>query len=88
MNSTISHTKAHLSELLARVKEGETLIIMDRKLPVAKVERITGATSNPHLAVPETNAEPADVLSRLIGGEPGRPSGAVEALLAERSDGR
>ncbi len=88
MNSTISHTKAHLSELLARVKDGETLIIMDRKLPVARVERIANASSNPHLAVPETIADPADVLSLPIGGKPGSRSGTVEALLAERSEGR
>ena len=36
--ANISYTKNHLSSLLARVKEGESIVIMDRNRPVARLE--------------------------------------------------
>ncbi len=38
MNVGIRELKAHLSEYLARVREGEALIITDRGKPVARIE--------------------------------------------------
>lgn len=35
--ATISEAKNHLSELLARVKQGETVLILDRDKPVARI---------------------------------------------------
>jgi antitoxin (DNA-binding transcriptional repressor) of toxin-antitoxin stability system len=39
----IRELKANLSRYLARVREGETLVITDRGKPVAKVERFQSA---------------------------------------------
>ena len=36
--ANISYARNHLSELLNRVREGETIIIVDRHTPVARLE--------------------------------------------------
>ena len=38
--ANISYTRNHLSELINRVKEGETILIMDRQRPVARLEPV------------------------------------------------
>lgn len=40
--ANISYTRNHLSEVLARVKQGETILIVDRQRPVARLEPVTG----------------------------------------------
>ena len=35
--ATISHAKNHFSELLARVKRGETVLILERDRPIARI---------------------------------------------------
>lgn len=35
--ATISHTKNHLSAMLLRVQKGETIVILDRERPVARL---------------------------------------------------
>ncbi|MBX3747863.1 MAG: type II toxin-antitoxin system Phd/YefM family antitoxin [Verrucomicrobiae bacterium] len=35
-----TYTRNHLSEILARVREGETILIMDRQQPVARLEPV------------------------------------------------
>jgi len=40
--ANISYTRNHLSEMLARVREGETILIVDRQLPVARLEPVAG----------------------------------------------
>ena len=40
--ANISYTRNHLSEILARVREGETILIMDRQRPVARLEPVAG----------------------------------------------
>lgn len=35
--ATISHAKNHLSELLAGVKRGETVLILERDRPIARI---------------------------------------------------
>ncbi len=37
MTSTVSSLKAHLSENLKRVAGGETVVVTDRRVPVAKI---------------------------------------------------
>jgi len=39
--ATISQLKNHLSRYLQRVRAGETVLILDRKRPVARIERVT-----------------------------------------------
>ena len=38
--SNISYTKNHLSELINQVREGESILIMDRHTPVARLEPV------------------------------------------------
>lgn len=72
IHSTISETKNHLSELLAQVRVGETLIIMDRKTPVARVEAISHPGDNPFLSQPEVEWNPQAIRMLPIGtGEEG-----------------
>ena len=50
--ATISEAKNHLSELLARVKQGETVLILDRDKPVARIVpiEVTDRTDDERLA--------------------------------------
>jgi len=41
--ANISYARNHLSELLSRVREGETIIIMDRHTQVARLEPPTSS---------------------------------------------
>jgi antitoxin (DNA-binding transcriptional repressor) of toxin-antitoxin stability system len=45
-SANISYTRNHLSEMLARVKGGETILIVDRQQPVARLEPISGPTTH------------------------------------------
>lgn len=95
---TITETKNHLSALLDRVRAGETILILDRGLPVARLEP----------AWPRSDEEQEGRLARLerrgllkrgssgtveeiLAREPPRPrsgASALEALLDERRGGR
>lgn len=44
MNVGIRELKSHLSQYLARVREGEELIITDRGVPVARIEPVARDT--------------------------------------------
>jgi prevent-host-death family protein len=52
-NSTaaVSEFKAHLSEYLRHVQNGDEITILDHKRPIAKVVPITEKTSRPKLEV-------------------------------------
>ena len=43
--ANISYTRNHLSELLSRVREGETILIVDSQQPVARLEPVTGTAA-------------------------------------------
>jgi len=96
--ANISYTRNHLSEILLRVREGETILIVDREQPVARLEPIAG---------PSAQGSPwqADLVRRgLIRPARGRldtkvfkamplpnPQGGgdiLDALLTEREEGR
>lgn len=92
--ASVTETKNRLSALLAEVRAGETIVIVDRGVPVARIEPI------------EARADDADGrLARLeraglvkvgrgeasISNEPPSPPpgmSVVEALLEERRSGR
>ncbi len=87
ISSTISHTKNHFSELIASVRGGETLIIMDRKKPVARIERIEVSEDHPHLNPPKESWNPSRILDLPLA-----DSSVVEyrlsgALAEERESG-
>ena len=88
ITSTISNTKNRLSELLVRVQSGETLIIVDRKTPVARVERIRGVADNPHILPAMKKWNPAKILELpSLAASKGSP-GLVAAVGEEREGGR
>jgi antitoxin (DNA-binding transcriptional repressor) of toxin-antitoxin stability system len=94
----ISYTRNHLSELLDLVKAGESVLILDRQTPVARLEPVTA----PRAQVAEWKAalvrqgvirvatRPLDP-TRFIGLPPATPAGKgdiLASLLAEREGGR
>jgi prevent-host-death family protein len=42
--ASVSHTKNNLSALIDRVKEGETIVIVDRDRPVARLEPVPSSS--------------------------------------------
>ena len=87
IHSTISETKNHLSELLSKVRSGETLIIMDRKTPVARVEGLPAIADNPLLRPAKENWNPNAVLTLPIArGKKGMKS-LARAVGEERASG-
>lgn len=96
VRATISEVKNGLSAFLRRVKTGETVLVLDRRVPVAcivPVSHVPGAGGeDARLA----RLEAAGVVVRQRSGSPltvaGQPSksGAalLDALLEERRDGR
>jgi len=94
--ATITETKNGLSRLLDEVRRGETILITERKVPVARIEPVRGSagTKDDRLAVligegivspPERNlnvsALRAESLPRLVSAV-----SAVKALLADREE--
>jgi len=96
--ANISYTRNHLSEILSRVREGETILIVDRKQPVARLEPIAGphARSLPWQADLARRGLVRRARSHLDTAEFGalplpvlRDEGDIlDTLLAEREDGR
>jgi len=41
--ANITYTRNHLSEIIMRVREGETVLILDRHQPVARLEPVAGS---------------------------------------------
>ncbi|MCX7040901.1 MAG: type II toxin-antitoxin system prevent-host-death family antitoxin [Spirochaetes bacterium] len=94
--ATITETKNGLSRLLDEVRRGETILITERKVPVARIEPVRGSpgakddrlaaligegiVSPPERAL-DVAAFRAQPLPRL-----GRADSAVKALLADRED--
>lgn len=95
--ASISEAKNKLSALLDRVRGGETILILDRGLPVAQLGPANAISDDARLARLERagiirppkrhRSVPVDRLaSPLAPGE--RPAGVLEALLEERREGR
>jgi antitoxin (DNA-binding transcriptional repressor) of toxin-antitoxin stability system len=94
-NARISELRDGLSEYLARVRKGETVIVYDRDTPIARIEPIPPSDEN----LPEwvRDAERRGILSPPKTTEPielGPPIkidpkfSILEALLEERRTGR
>lgn len=95
--ATLTETKNNLSALVDQVQHGETILILDRGRPVARLESALGENDDPEgrLARLERQgllrrgeaALPREILSSR---PPRATAGAsvLEALLAERRDGR
>ena len=94
-NARISELRDGLSEYLARVRKGETVIVFDRDTPIARIEPIPPAGE----AVPDwvREAERRGILTppKAHGGAPLPPPvkvdpglSVLQALLEERRSGR
>ncbi len=95
--ATISDAKNRLSELLARVKRGESVLILERNVPIARIEPISrsSAAGDEHLAELERTGvlqrprhKPGADFLRKLPPMPKSKGGAVAALVAERAEGR
>jgi prevent-host-death family protein len=92
--ASISEAKNGLSALIDRVRAGESILILDRGIPVARLEPVT--TGGARLArlvragLVRPARRPGSQSALLAERPPGPPggTGAVEALLAERREGR
>jgi prevent-host-death family protein len=95
--TTITEAKNRLSALIDRVRGGESVLIVDRGIPVARLESVVGADPDDDGRI--ARLERAGVIrsarnppaKELIAEQPpsARPgASAVEALLEERRAGR
>ena len=84
---TISEAKNKLSELLVAVRAGEELTILDRKLPIARVEAIREVAGNPHVSPPRSDWNPEKVLALPVGEISGHTLGLIDAVAEERESG-
>jgi prevent-host-death family protein len=94
--STITEAKNGLSALIDRVRSGESILILDRGVPVARLEPVTG-TADPTGRLRRleragvirsgSGAAPLDLL-RLPAPSLAPGASGVAALLAERESGR
>lgn len=85
ITSTVATAKDHFSSLLRRVQAGETLIILDRKRPIARVERIDHGGENPHVMPPRSVWDPGKVLALPIGET--CPGGSLREAVREEREG-
>jgi len=95
--TNISNLKNRLSSYLKKVQAGETVLIMDRNRPIARIERVTGALADEERLA---RLEAAGVISRpirpmspevrkmLLSKGPRAKKSVLEALLEERREGR
>lgn len=93
--ATISQTKNHLSELLARVKRGESVLILERDRPIARIVPIASGERADEERLMEL--ERSGVLRRAPRGPLKKlpppidwPEGAgvLDALLRDREEAR
>ncbi|MFQ5739032.1 MAG: type II toxin-antitoxin system Phd/YefM family antitoxin [Acidobacteriota bacterium] len=96
--ASITQTKNQLSALLDEVRRGESILILDRKRPIARIEPVTGSTRTEEegqLAKLERQGLLRRAQSPLQEsffqskppGSSGEPS-LLEALLRERDENR
>lgn len=92
--TNISNLKNRLSEYLRKVRAGETVIILDRDRPIARIERIAGSEAGDERIA---RLEAQGIISRPTATLPDdfftvdRPRfehSVVEALLEEREEDR
>lgn len=90
---SISRLKDQLSAYLKRVQAGETVLVLDRGKPVAKLERVeAGADEDARyrrLVAAGLLRPPAKPFDSAVVDpvDPGRDAQVVEALLEEREKG-
>jgi len=92
--TSISELKDNLSAHLARVRSGETLVVTDRKSPIATLERIAPGSLNDKEqrmvseGVIAPRKQPLDIARLLAMPLAECPASLVSVVLEERSDTR
>jgi prevent-host-death family protein len=97
--ATISQTRNALSALLDRVRQGETIVIIDRSRPVARLEPVIGSRGPDQEAgrlarleraglIRRGQGVPLDEMHRVPPPRPARGGDVVAALVEERRGGR
>lgn len=100
ITSNISTAKNELSRLLHLVQTGETVTILDRKKPVAKLvpistppdeapqKRLSEMAAQRLIALPAKRTQDLPDFLTIVDLPCTQPVGTLEALLAEREEGR
>src|SRR4051812_24553022 len=95
--ATLTDTRTNLSALVDQVQHGETILILDRGRPVARLDSVLGEMDDPEGRLARLERQGllrravAKLPQEILAKRPPRPSGgasALEALLAERRDDR
>jgi prevent-host-death family protein len=94
--ATITEAKNRLSALIDRVRAGESVVIVDRGIPVARLESaVTNADADGRIArlqragvIQPASTPPAVELLSSAPPSPRRNASAVKALLEERRETR
>jgi len=96
--ATITEVKNHLSAFLNKVKHGETVLITDRGRPVARLETVVSNRAEAdaegrlarleHVGLVRRARAPANNVIKGVPPEPIKPSGLLQAVLAERNENR
>jgi antitoxin (DNA-binding transcriptional repressor) of toxin-antitoxin stability system len=89
----VSELKNQLSRYLDYVRHGETVLVLDRKTPVAELRPVSGSAPTGRLAALErkgvvrrgTGRLPKKFFKETLGG---KRAGVLTALLEEREQGR
>jgi len=94
-NARISELRDRLSEYLARVRKGETVIVYDRDTPIARIDPIVPAPKNTPKWVLDAERRGIATPPKIRDGarlpppmKTKEPLGLLEALLDERRTGR
>ena len=95
-NARISELRDRLSEYLARVRKGETVIVYDRDTPIARIDPIPPAPDETPEWVLEAYRRGIATPPKIRDGKrlpmpppkPKKPARLLEALLEERRTGR
>jgi antitoxin (DNA-binding transcriptional repressor) of toxin-antitoxin stability system len=94
-NARISELRDKLSEYLAGVRRGESVIVYDRDTPIARIDPIAAAPRDTPDWVLEAYRRGVATPPRIRDGarlpdpvKPRKPVGLVDALLEERRTGR
>jgi prevent-host-death family protein len=94
---TLTDTKNNLRALVDQVRHGETILILDRGRPVARLESVRGEGDDPEGRLARLERQgllrraSAPLPREILMAMPPRPAAdasALEALLAERREGR
>ncbi len=96
IHATVSEVKNGLSAFLRRVKTGESVLVLDRKTPVACIVPVHQVGESRGTDARLARLEAAGIVARERPGNPlevvGQPlragANVLDALLEERRDGR